>query len=358
MHRIFPLSPASDVVQSALARIPIMESLARGFSGKHLLLTGGTGFFGKWLLALLSSLERQGVDIFVTVVSRNPERFLSIHPEYRQCSWLHWHVCDIRDLPPLNDKPIDLVLHAATDTSLSAHAHPLTLFDTVIQGTRHVLDVAVRHGAQRILVTGSGAQYGALYSGQAATEDSQSACDCTQVGSAYAEAKRAQELLAVIYAQALSIEPVLTRCFTFAGPGLPPDAHFAFGNFIRDALYRDSVIINSRGLAVRSYLHGADLAAWLLFLLLHGKAGEAYNVGSDAEISIAGLARCILARLAPGKELFFLEEAAAKDSYYVPNIDKARALGLGVWSSLDESIDDMARWLKDQEQMLGEKYCS
>lgn len=345
MHRIFSLSPASDVVQSALERIPVMESLARGFSGKHLLLTGGTGFFGKWLLALLYTLERQGVDISVTVVSREPERFLSAHPEYRQCSWLHWQACDIRNLPPLGGKPIDLVLHAATDTSLYAHAHPLTLFDTVIHGARQILDIAVRHGAQRILLTGSGAQYGALHRGQAATEDSRSACDCTLVGSTYAEAKRAQELLAVIYAQELSIEPILTRCFTFAGPGLPPDAHFAFGNFIRDALYRDSVVINSRGLAVRSYLHGADLAAWLLFLLLYGKTGEAYNVGSDTAISIAELAQRILTWLAPSKKLVCLE-AAANDSYYVPNIDKARALGLEVWSSLDESIDDMARWLR------------
>ncbi|WP_245874641.1 NAD-dependent epimerase/dehydratase family protein [Pseudomonas fluvialis] len=348
MHSTFPLSPVSDVVQSALLRIPVMDSLACGLSGKHLLLTGGTGFFGKWLLALLYKLEQQGLDISVTVVSRDPERFLSRHPEYRLCPWVHWLACDIRNSLSLRGRPIDLVLHAATDTSQHAHAQPLALFDTVVCGVRQVLDIAVRHGARRILLTGSGAQYGALHLGRAAAEDSPSACDCTFVGSAYSEAKRVQELMAVIYAKEFSIEPILTRCFTFAGPGLPPDGHFAFGNFVKDALYRDAIVIKSRGLSMRSYLHGADLAAWLLFLLLYGRPGEAYNVGSDSVISISELAQRIKMRLAPAKKLICMGAETASESYYVPNIVKARALGLAPWSSLDESIDDTARWLKSQ----------
>ncbi len=340
------LSPDSDLVVSAFRRIPVMEALASGLQGRHLLLTGGTGFFGKWLLSLLHEINRQGAGVQVTVVSRHPTRFLEAQPHYRDCAWLQWLASDVRELCELSGKPVDMVLHAATDTSAAANARPLELFDTIVGGARKVLDLAVRDGAQRILFTGSGAQYGNLPSHLPVREDSLLACPSTAVGSVYGAAKRAQETLATIYAQQFGLETVLTRCFAFAGPGLPLDAHFAIGNFIRDAVEADAIVPNSAGEAVRSYLHGADLAAWLLFLLIHGKSGEAYNVGSDEAISIRDLAERIGARLAPHKPVRILGEPGGTRSYYVPDIAKARAIGLDVWTTLDTSIDSMGQWAR------------
>jgi nucleoside-diphosphate-sugar epimerase len=204
----------------------------------------------------------------------------------------------------------------------------------------------VRGNAQRILLTGSGAQYGALPAGEAVPETYAGACTSNSTGSAYGEAKRAQETLALIYAQEHRLEAVMTRCFAFAGPGLPLDGHFAIGNFVRDALRADAIVLNSSGEAVRSYLHGADLAAWLLFLLVKGKAGEAYNVGSDQAISVADLAMRVRERLAPAKPVRILGPPGAPGvrSWYVPNIGRAQLLGLNVWTDLDASIDSMAAW--------------
>lgn len=344
MTAVYPLSPASDLVVAALRRIPVLEVLASALCGKHLLLTGGTGFFGKWLLALLHELNRQGAGIEVTVVSRQPARFLEAQPEYCDCAWLHWLVSDVRELCELPGKPVDLILHAAAGTSAAASARPLELFDTIVGGARRVLDLAAHGGAQRILLTGSGAQYGVLPAGYPVSEISPLACDSTAVGNTYGEAKRAQETLATIYAHQFGLETVLTRCFAFAGPGLPLDAHFAIGNFVRDALGADSLVLNSAGEAVRSYLHGADLAAWLLFLLVNGKSGEAYNVGSDEAISIAELATRVAGRLAPHKPVRILGQPGGMRSYYVPDIAKARALGLDVWTTLDAAIDSMGQW--------------
>lgn len=340
------LSPASELVVSAFRRIPVMESLVSGLQGRHLLLTGGTGFFGKWLLGLLYELNRQGAGIEVTAVSRHPTLFLEVHPHYRDCVWLHWLASDVRELCELPGRPVDMVLHAATDTSAAANARPLELFDTIVEGARKVLDLAVRDGAQRILFTGSGAQYGSLPSGLPVCEDSPLACLSTTIGSVYGAAKRTQETLATIYAQQFGIEAVLTRCFAFAGPGLPLDAHFAIGNFIRDAVEADAIVLNSDGKAVRSYLHGADLAAWLLFLLVYGTSGEAYNIGSDEAVSIGDLAARIGARLAPHKPVHILGEPGGTRSYYVPDIAKARAMGLDVWTTLDTSIDSMGQWAR------------
>ncbi len=340
--------PTPDLVVLAFRRNLMLETLAYDLRGNHFLLTGATGFFGQCILALLRDLNRQGFCTEVTIVSRDPAHFLALHPEYGHCDWLHWLRSDIRELREWPDKPVDLVLHAATSTSVVAHDQPLELFDTIVEGARRVLDLAVHNGARRILFTGSGAQYGRLVPGQPVTEDSPLACDSSQVGNVYGEAKRAQETLAAIYARQYGIETILTRCFAFSGPGLPLDGHFAIGNFVRDALFADEIVVHSSGKAVRSYLHGADLAIWLLTLLARGDSGQAYNVGSDQAISIADLARRVGQRLAPHKPVRILGQPTGLRSYYVPNIDKAHALGLDVWTSLDKSIDSMAAWARLQ----------
>jgi nucleoside-diphosphate-sugar epimerase len=337
-------SSSAELFRHDLQRLPLLPELAEGYRGMHLLLTGGTGFFGLWLLALVEELNRRGANVEVTVVSRAPARFLAQAPHYRACAWLHWLVSDIRQLHELPGRPVDLILHAAADTSATAHARPLELFDTIVEGARRVFELARRDSA-RVLLTGSGAQYGRLPDGIGVSESFSGACISNSATSAYAEAKRAQETLGAIYAKEHGIDVILTRCFAFSGPGLPLDAHFAIGNFVRDALRAEAIVLNSSGEAMRSYLHGSDMAAWLLTLLLKGERGVAYNVGSDDALSVADLARSVVARLAPGKPLRILGQPDGNGgSFYVPDIARARELGLDVWTSLDESIDSMAAW--------------
>ena len=345
-------SPHSPIIQRALQNIPSTLGLHQALAGHHLLLTGGTGFFGHWLLVLLYQLNLQGAGLEVTVLSRNPDRFLATQPRYRDCSWLHWLRGDVRDSFEVSGRPVSLIIHAATDTSGAAQERPLDLFETIVMGARQVFDLAAKHNA-RVLVTGSGAQYGVLPGASeqdaGVAEAFAAACISNSADSAYSEAKRAQETLAAIYAKHRGLHVVMTRCFAFAGPGLPLDAHFAIGNFVRDALWADEIVLRSCGHAVRSYMHGADLAGWLLTLLVRGENCVPYNVGSDVAVSIAGLARQVMERVSPGKPLRILGRPDCSGrSFYVPDISRAREMGLGVWTPLDQSIDSMAAWARLQ----------
>lgn len=343
-----PPSPMASCAADSFDRLPaaIWPRLNAALDGKHLLLTGATGFFGKWLLALLQRLNAGGTHIQVTALSRDPARFFVAHPEHAGEPWLRWITSDVRALAAVHDSPVDLVLHAATDTSSRAHEQPLEIFASVIDGTRRVLEYAHRNGASRLLLTGSGAQYGAIPDGQPAKESSALACDSRLALNIYGESKRMQETLAAVYMHQTGIDVVMTRCFAFSGPGLALDGHFAIGNFVRDALRGHGITLNSSGQAMRSYLHGADLAVWLLILLAEGTAGHAYNVGSDQALSVAELAVLVQQRLAPDAQLSILGRADGPRSYYVPAIDEARALGLAPWTRLEDSIDAMASWAR------------
>lgn len=331
----------AEIIESSLVTIlPHLD--AAPLAGKRIFITGGTGFFGLWLLSTLSQLNRQGAGIGVTVLSRNPQRFLAAQPQWADCSWLTFIGGNVRDFDFPKDQ-LDLLIHAATETSASANANPLEILDDIVIGTRRVLDFAVKSGAKRVLLASSGAVYGPQPPEIShIPEDARFACPLDAPTSAYGEGKRVMELLGALYRREHGIEPIIARCFAFIGPGLPLDGHFAIGNFIRDALYADAIHVNGDGTPLRSYLYGADLAIWLLHLLGSGKPCYPYNIGSDQAISIRELAFLVRQVLSPGKEVCLQRQVASEGDLrqqYIPSINRAKeGLGLDAWTSLEHAI--------------------
>ena len=155
------------------------------------------------------------------------------------------------------------------------------------------------------------------------------------------------EHLCVAYAHATQLEPTIARCFAFVGPHLPLDAHFAIGNFIRDAMGDTPIEIKGDGTPLRSYLYAADLAVWLWTMLFRAPANQAFNVGSEDAHSIASIARETASTLNPSLpvRIYGTPVPGALPSTYVPSTTKAeQMLGLRQHISLRESIRRTARW--------------
>jgi dTDP-glucose 4,6-dehydratase len=319
----------------------VLESW-RLLAGQKIFLTGGTGVFGKALLRHHLSSECSAA-FEITVLSRNPEQFLAAYPEFSGHSSITFLKGDIQQPNSLPwDQTFTHVLHAATDSTTGPSLTPLHRYDQIVDGTRNILDLAVATGARRLLLTSSGAIYGPQPADLAAIpEEWPGSPPLSEPSTAYGQAKRAAEHLCALVGEQHGLETVVARCFSFVGPDLPLDVHFAIGNFIRDALTADAITVSGDGTPLRTYLEQTDLAHWLLTLLERGRPGQAYNVGSDEVISIAGLAHLVRDVLAPDKPVRILgqPDPSAARKRYVPDIRKAQQqLGLSVTVPLAEAI--------------------
>ena len=321
--------------------------------GQHLLITGGTGFVGKWLLASLLHADRAlGLGLRVTVLTRDAARFTKQHPALALAAPVRLLQADVRNFVLPAAQHISHVIHAATDV-VAPHSLAET-FDTCVRGTQQVLQQAQRVGAQRLLLLSSGAVYGATPPGlQCLAEDHGGAPDCLQPASAYGEGKRAAELLCALAAASHGLQIPVARCFAFVGPHLPLDKHFAIGNFIGAALQGEPLLIQGDGTPLRSYLHAADLALWLWTLLLKGQSGTAYNVGGDEAVSIAALAQRVCAVLGSSSRVEVAKSAVpgASVQRYLPDIGRVtQQFGLRPHITLDQAILRTAHWAAQVHQ--------
>lgn len=336
--------PPADDLEHVFRLLP--EDLWRGLAGRRIFITGGTGFVGKWLLATLAEANRRlALGVRATVLSRDPEAFHVAAPLLAQAEGVDWLRGDVRDFAfPTGE--YDTVIHAATD--VVAKAAPEEIFDTCIAGTRRVLDFAAQAQAKDFLLVSSGAIYGQQPADLARVPESYAgAPDPLLPGSAYGEGKRASEWLAAAAGARTNLRVRSARCFAFVGPYLPLDKHFAIGNFIGAALAGREIVIQGDGTPVRSYLHAADMAAWLWAVLLKGRAGAAYNVGAEAPISIADLAHRVCKVLEVPDQVCIMgaPDPSRPVERYVPDNGLARAeLGLPMTMGLDEAIVRTAGW--------------
>lgn len=317
--------------------------------GQSFFITGGTGFFGMWLLeSFVFVNETLGLKARATVLTRSPAAFRVRAPHLIDRGDLEFVTGDVRTFPfPGGQFPF--VIHASAQASARLNEEaPLEMIDTIIAGTRRVLNFASQVGVRKLLFISSGAVYGRQPETEThVAENSRNAPDPLLPGSAYGEGKRVSEHMCVVDANGHGYEAKIARCFTFVGPHLPLDAHFAIGNFIRDAMGGKPIKVSGDGTDCRSYLYASDLAIWLWTLLFRGSPGRAYNVGSPHSIAISELASEVAAALGSTGGIRIAQPQSPEKliARYVPDVSRAAAeLGLRVTVPQREAIRKTAAW--------------
>ncbi len=323
------------------------ESSWREIDGSRLFFTGGTGLFGVWLLeSMIYAQKKLGVKFDVTLLSRNPQGFLKNYAQFQDQKFLNFHQGDITSFS-FPSGEFTHVLHGATT---SAHAtfnkeDELKKFNNVAEGTRRVLEFTEQKKVKEFLLTSSGSAYGKQPSDMPLMkEDFLGAPDTMNIHSALGEAKRAAEYLCTVYAHKNEINMKVGRYFSFVGPHLPLDIHYAIGNFIGDGLAGKSIQVRGDGAPIRSYLYMADLVIWLMTIFTKGQSCRMYNVGSEDGRTIRDIAKAVAKYFSPNVEVQFAKNptnapGTSASDVYVPSTQRAREeLGLKQWIDFEDGI--------------------
>lgn len=356
---------ALDVVAADLESLSgrLDEEFA-AMAGKRLLITGGAGFLGYYLVQgplAWNSLEKgepirvsvfdnysRGIPNWLEVLRRDPNLELLEH--------------DITKPLPVDTPDFDYVIHAASIASPTFYRqHPIETMDANVDGLRELLDWAVDQAADDKPVSGFLFFSTSEIYGDPGPEDIPTPetyrgnVSCTGPRACYDESKRFGETLCVNFAQHRGVPVSIARPFNNYGPGLKLGDRRVLPDFARDVLAGRDIVLLSDGTATRTFCYVADAVVGYYKVLVRGDRGEPYNIGTDAaEISMWDLARKVGAL---GQELFgyagdVTREESPDADYLVDNpnrrcpvIDKARdGLGYEPEVELDEGLRRALVW--------------
>jgi nucleoside-diphosphate-sugar epimerase len=355
---------AADIVTTDLNYIcdTLADELAM-LRGKRLLITGGAGFLGHYLVQTITHANRtRGTKIDLTVfdnLSRGEPQWLSAL-RYRGELKLVQH--DMREPLPRDLGAVDWIVHAASIASPTYYRRdPIGTMDANVNGLRNLLEHAKTLKNQGNPISGflffsSSEIYGDPDPANIPTrEDYRGNVSFTGPRACYDEAKRYGETLCANFFRQHGIPTKCARPFNNFGPGLKITDGRVIPDFARDVLNNRDIVMLSDGKATRTFCYVADAVIGYYKVLTRGKGGEGYNVGTETpEISMGDLAKKIASL---GKELFgysgkVVLKQSADNEYLIDNpnrrcpvIEKARAdIGFNPSISLDEGLRRSLIW--------------
>ena len=342
-----------------------LEDEFRCLAGADVLLTGGAGFLGYYLVQSLLSWNRRvpaSARIRLTVYdnyARGRPRWLTDLQSERALTLVTHDIT--RPLPDAMP-PFQYIVHAASIASPTYYRrHPIATMDANVNGLRSLLEFSRgRHEAgQRVrgfLFFSSSEIYGDPPPDQIPTsEEYRGHVSCTGPRACYDEAKRYGETLCVNFARHYGLPITVARPFNNYGPGLKISDRRVIPDFVRDILAERDLVMLSDGSPRRTFCYVADAVIGYYKALVRGRPGEAYNIGVEApEISIAELAERLVQLAAA---LFdyrgrVVRQASAEPEYLLdnpsrrcPSIAKARThLGFDPTISLDDGLRRSLLW--------------
>lgn len=318
------------------------------FVNANVVLTGASGFVGKWIVgSWLHACENLGGTGNVLLTCRKPESLLAEFPNLRGNKRVTIIASDIRSLTiPVSFRP-SIVIHGATSASESLNlADPLEMIDVIVNGTRHMIEIARGISGVKFVFLSSGAVYGNMHhERETFRETDLTAPDISDAKNAYHEAKRLAEMLLGIESAKNGLDYVSLRLFTFLAPFIPFDLHFAAGNFLSQALRGEDIMVQSNGKSIRSYQYGSDLVRFVLAATVRKMSNMAYNVGSAEPVTIRELAFTVRDVVAPSCMVKIMKPNDISFSNYVPSIDRiASELKMKNLVTLRESIERTMSW--------------
>lgn len=264
--------------------VPDIELL----QGKRFLITGASGLIGVCLIDALMTFNKSGANIMIYAIGLSKDRAKERLGEYFQETNFHFVEQDVR-------KPLPKSLCVDYILPLASNTHPLAYsqypIEINIKGAEYALQKAVECDAT-VLYPSSVEVYGNARCEDVFTEDNTGRLNLSTARACYTESKRVSEALCQSYNVERGAKVKIVRLSRIFGPTMLMNDSKASSQFIQKALRGEDIILKSKGDQYFSYTYVADAVSAMLYVLLHGKNGEAYNISNhDCDMHLKDFAQ-------------------------------------------------------------------
>ena len=271
-------------------------ALATELEGKTIAVTGSTGLLGACMVHCLLALKAQrGVNLHIVAVARNIEKAVRLFGKERE--ELSYYLYDFSSTEPFQPKrKVDYLFHFAAPTASKDFIEkPVETMNTVYMGMQNILNYAEQAKLESLVLASTLEVYGTITDGSTPlTEDKQGYLDPMATRSSYPLAKRAAEGLCHNYAVEKQVKVKVARLAQTFGAGVSTQDNRVFAQFARSVIHNEDIILHTTGELSRCYCYTTDAISAMLYILLKGEDGTAYNVANEATyISIRQMAELV-----------------------------------------------------------------
>ncbi len=320
--------------------------------GKSVFITGATGLIGSSLVRALMVLNnKKQKDINVIALVRDKEKAEQMFSEFIVNRKLEIVCNDINKHISL-DKTVDYVIHCASVTdSASFVKQPVETIETTLNGLKNILDFSKEKNVAGLVYLSSMEVYGVTNPDlETISEIDYGYLNPMEVRSSYSEGKRMAECICKAYAEQYKMNIKIVRLVQTFGSGVKYNDNRVFAQFARSVIERRDIILHTKGETTRSYCYISDAVEGILYVLLRGVGGEAYNLANtSATISIYDMAKMLADKYEHTEVV--IQEADVKKMGYNPvvkmkmNTDKIQSLGwtpcIGIEEAFERLIESM-----------------
>ena len=285
---------------------------------KSILISGATGLVGSFLVDVLMRRNERDLNCTVYALSRNAQKAADRFSKWRGNPLLQFIPYDINKPFTRDDLgTVDYVLHMASNTHpMQYSTDPIGTIKTNIIGLQNMLDFAVEHQAIRFAFTSSNEIYGENRGDVELFDENYCGyINCNTMRAGYPESKRCGEALCQAYKAQKGLDVVIPRPTRSYGSTMLMSDTKAISQFIRKGIAGEDIVLKSAGTQYYSYTYVADAVSGLLYVLLKGENGEAYNIADEAsDIMLKDLA-AVIADIAGKKVVFEIPDAVEAAGY-------------------------------------------
>ena len=318
---------------------------------KTFLITGATGLIGSVTVKCLLALnQKYNLGIKILAVVRDIEKAKNVFAE--EFCFIEFIQIPLSDISSSTiSKPADFIIHLASPTASKYFVeHPVETLSTTIKGTQTVLEYAHAASVTAMVFASSLEVYGSNDTDEPITEGFQGYLNPIEIRSSYNMGKRAAECLCHAYAKEYGVPVKIARLTQTTGAGIADNDNRVIVQFLRLAAEGKDIVLHTTGEAARPYLYTTDAVSALLYIMLKGEAGEAYNVANEKTyISARAMAEYLKEHFNPAINV---RVELNNNMGYAPvtklrlSAQKLMALGWQPRYSLKEMFEKLIQYLK------------